>query len=135
MAQGSLHSDPLRNIIPPCHKSKDPNFGCNITFIFRYFGIQSEDNDYFFDEEWKAFEKQRLLEVKLAQSRKDPAKKLYVQNLLEEDVDYIHQHLFKNNGVIFICGGSMMAREVNNVIFKALTQEVKLPYKAFSLSS
>jgi hypothetical protein len=29
----------------------------------------------------------------------------------------------------------MMAREVGNVIFKAITIEVKLPYKAFSVSA
>lgn len=28
-----------------------------------------------------------------------------------------------------------MSRDVNNVIFKAITMEVKVPYKAFSLAS
>lgn len=45
------------------------------------------------------------------------------------------EHLFKRNGVIFMCGGKGMAQDVNNVIFKSLTIEAKMPYKAYSLSA
>jgi sulfite reductase alpha subunit-like flavoprotein len=54
---------------------------------------------------------------------------------LEKDVSWLTEHLFSHNGVIFICGGLEMSKSVSNVIFKALTAHVKMPYKAFSLSS
>jgi len=73
--------------------------------------------------------------VKLAQSRKDPNNKQYVQNILEKDLDKIVSHLFSENGLIYICGGSSMFKDVNAVIFKALTIHTKMPYKAYSLSS
>lgn len=73
-----------------------------------------------------------MIELRIAESRKNPHKKVYVQQLVEEDVDWIQEHLFRLNGVIFICGGQEMSREVTNSIFKAITAELKVPYKAFS---
>ena len=37
----------------------------------------------------------------------------------------------KHNGVIFICGGTEMSKDVANVIFKALVMHTNVPYKAF----
>jgi sulfite reductase alpha subunit-like flavoprotein len=58
-----------------------------------------------------------------------------VQNVLEKDVEWLCDHLFTQNGVIFICGGTEMSKDVGNVIFKSLVLHTKVPYKAFSLSS
>ncbi len=58
-----------------------------------------------------------------------------MQNVLEKDVEWLCDHLFKQNGVIFMCGGTGMAKDVDSVIFKALVLHVQVPYKAFSLSS
>lgn len=69
----------------------------------------------------------------MAESRRDPENKQYVQNLVEKDVEFIHEHLFKRNGVIFICGGTEMAKEINNCIFKAVSLECKVPYKAYTM--
>lgn len=48
--------------------------------------------------------------MRVAQSRKDPNNKQYVQHILEKDVDWLHDHIFKKNGVVFICGGLGMSR-------------------------
>ncbi len=76
-----------------------------------------------------------MLELRLAQSRKDPLKKQYVQHLLEEDLNWLQEHIFRNNGVVFICGGGSMCKDVGNVIFNAVAAETKVPYKAFALVS
>ena len=78
---------------------------------------------------------ENIVQVRLAQSRKDASKKEYVQNVLEKDVQWLSEHLFARKGVIFMCGGKGMAQDVNNVIFKSLTIQAKLPYKAYSLSA
>ena len=70
----------------------------------------------------------------MAQSRKDPNKKEYIQNLVEKDIEWLQDHLFKNNGVLFLCGGSAMAKDVNNVIFKAIMSEVQVSEKALRIS-
>ena len=74
-----------------------------------------------------------MIEMRVAQSRKDKNKKEYVQDVLEKDIDWLHDHIFKHNGVVFICGGASMSKDVNNVIFKAVSKEVTMPYKAFAL--
>ena len=74
-----------------------------------------------------------MVEVRVAESRRDPTKKEYVQHILEKDVKWIEEHLFERDGRIFICGGESMSREISQVIFKALTAHVKVAYKAFSL--
>ena len=50
-------------------------------------------------------------------------------------MDWLKDHLFERDGLIFICGGEKMSRDVNQVIFKALSAHTKVPYKAFSLSA
>lgn len=50
-----------------------------------YYGIQNEDHDYYFRSDFEEFEKQGLVEIRLAQSRKDPNKKTYIQELVEQD--------------------------------------------------
>jgi len=59
--------------------------------------------------------------------------KEYVQNVLWKDKDWLQQHLFRNNGVVFICGSGGMCEDVGNVFFNVVAALVKIPYKAFSL--
>lgn len=56
----------------------------------------------------------------MAQSRKNPQVKEYVQNVLEKDKNWLQEHIFKNNGVVFICGGGGMCKDVGNVIFNVV---------------
>jgi sulfite reductase alpha subunit-like flavoprotein len=50
-------------------------------------------------------------------------------------VAWLTDHLFKRNGVIFICGGEGMAKAVDKVIFQCLRAHVSVAYKAFTLSN
>ena len=43
--------------------------------------------------------------------------------------------MFKNNGVVFLCGGESMSKDIGQVIHNAIVAEVKMPYKAFTLKS
>ena len=52
--------------------------------------------------------------------------------MLEKDKDWLQQHLFRNNGVVFLCGSGGMCKDVGNVIFNVVATEVKIPYKAFA---
>lgn len=75
------------------------------------------------------------MEVKIAQSRKNPDKKEYVQNVLELDKEMLREHLFDKKGRLFICGGYGMAKSVNAVIFKAIVLQCKVPYKGFTIAT
>jgi sulfite reductase alpha subunit-like flavoprotein len=60
-------------------------------------------------------------------------KKVYVQDLLKEDRNFITSHLFENKGVIFICGSAEMGKAVEGEIFEAIKKIQKIPFKAFKL--
>jgi sulfite reductase alpha subunit-like flavoprotein len=91
--------------------------------------------DFYFGEEWKALERDGIVELRIAQSRKHPEHKVYVQHLLESDAGWLQEHLFRNNGVVFLCGGEGMSRDVNQVLHNVIVAETKIPYKAFTLKS
>ncbi len=44
-----------------------------------YYGIQNSETDYYFKSDLEQYEKDGIVEIKLAESRKDPTKKFYVQ--------------------------------------------------------
>ena len=73
--------------------------------------------------------------MRVAQSRKDANNKVYVQHLLQKDVPWLQEHIFKNNGVIFLCGGQGMSQEIDQVLHNVIVAEVKVPYKAFTKKS
>lgn len=98
-----------------------------------YYGIQNEDTDFYFRSDFEQYEKEGIIEIKLAQSRKDPNKKVYVQELVEADKQYFREHLFKTQGLIYLCGGKDMEKAVNAAIFKAITLECKVAYKGFTI--
>jgi cytochrome P450/NADPH-cytochrome P450 reductase len=60
-----------------------------------YYGIQNEDTDYYFKEDFIRYQKEGIVEIRLAQSRKDLNHKQYVQELVEEDKEHFREHLFK----------------------------------------
>lgn len=73
------------------------------------------------------------MKLRIAESRADPNNKVYVQNLVKEDKEFFGRHLMKDNGVIFVCGGSEMAKNVESQIFEAIKLYEKIPFKAFKL--
>lgn len=38
--------------------------------MFLYFGIQNKENDFYFREDWEKWEKEGILKVRVAESRK-----------------------------------------------------------------
>ncbi len=60
-----------------------------------YYGIQHEDNDFYFKDDFQKYEKEGIVEIKIAQSRKDPNHKQYIQELVEQDKELFREHLFK----------------------------------------
>ncbi len=57
--------------------------------LFRYFGIQNKNNDYYFKEEWEQWEKEGKIKLSIAESRPSEGEKKYVQHKLEEDVEFL----------------------------------------------
>ena len=52
--------------------------------MYLYYGIQNKENDFYFGEDWEKWEKEGIVSLRIAESRKTE-NKVYVQDLLKED--------------------------------------------------
>ena len=68
-------------------------------------------------DEWQEYEKKGIVKIRLAESRADPEKKVYIQELIKEDKVFLKEHLFDRKGLIFICGSNGMAKGVDTELF------------------
>lgn len=75
--------------------------------------------DYYFGEEWKQLEKEKVVELRIAESRRDPKKKTYVQDLLSRDKEWLAEHFFDRKGILLMCGGRAMSKSIHEVILQA----------------
>lgn len=82
-----------------------------------YFGCRNE-LDHIYREEIEQFEKQGIVTVHTAYSRKEKKPKIYVQHLMQENSAEIMRIL--EQGKLYICGdGSKMAPDVESCLQKA----------------
>ncbi|KAH7408563.1 hypothetical protein DE146DRAFT_378664 [Phaeosphaeria sp. MPI-PUGE-AT-0046c] len=71
-----------------------------------FFGCRNAEADYFFKDEWRELmEKGVPLEVSAAFSR-DQRQKVYVQDLIRQQGQRVHDALVTHNGIVYICGSS-----------------------------
>lgn len=85
-----------------------------------YFGCRYSTRDYTYRTELEQWVKDNKLELRLAFSR-DQANKVYVQNLLLQDSEYVYDLVHNQGAHIYICGdGANMAKDVHNVLIDIL---------------
>ncbi|CAK9086938.1 NADPH-dependent diflavin oxidoreductase 1 (NADPH-dependent FMN and FAD-containing oxidoreductase) [Durusdinium trenchii] len=91
-----------------------------------YFGCRSQAKDYYYAEEWQGLVAAgKLGSVRTAFSR-DQQRKIYVQNLLREDHEALHNILVRQGGVVFISGSAeRMPTEVREAIVEALGKHME----------
>ena len=78
-----------------------------------YFGCRREAVDFLYADELKgAVASGALAALRLAFSRDDPGKKVYVQQRVREDGAELWKLLGKEGGHAYICGGTSMGRDV-----------------------
>ncbi|MDB5092294.1 MAG: NADPH--cytochrome reductase, partial [Candidatus Eremiobacteraeota bacterium] len=85
-----------------------------------YFGCRRPDEDFLYREELEAFATEGIVELHVAFSRVDPAKR-YVQHLIAEQGDALWP-LLEAGAIVYVCGdGSRMEPDVRDA-FRALYQ-------------
>lgn len=94
-------------------KTLKQNVGTNVL----YFGCKKSTQDYIYQDELEAFQKDGVLnKLYLAFSREDESKKVYVQHLLLENADETWELLDKKGAHIYVCGGVKMGRDVSEAL-------------------
>jgi len=86
-----------------------------------FFGGRYSKSEYYYRDEFEAFEAEGLLKCCNAWSR-DTAKKVYVQHKITEEADSIWEHLGKNGskGYFFLCGSKQPEKDVFAALMKIM---------------
>jgi len=86
-----------------------------------YFGCRNHD-DWLYRQEMQTYATSLDLNLRIAFSRLDTNKKVYVQHLLRDDAKLVAEHI-KQGGYIYVCGdGASMAKDVHRALADVLYQ-------------
>ncbi|KAG5513853.1 hypothetical protein PMAC_000475 [Pneumocystis sp. 'macacae'] len=92
-----------------------------------FYGCRYKNIDFLYKDEWDEYKNVmgNLFEMYIAFSR-ETNKKIYVQDLLEQNSFKINK-ILECNGILYICGdAARMARKVNMILHKIIGEERKL---------
>jgi len=88
-----------------------------------YLGFRHSQKDFLFEEDWTEWSKLGLLEWRLAASRETDSK-IYVQDLLKEDLALIWKTIGERNGYVLISGSAgKMPEAVRDALKEACITE------------
>ncbi|OAB40482.1 NADPH--cytochrome reductase [Paenibacillus antarcticus] len=111
---------PFRGFLQTRKSLKDE--GQTIGEAHLYFGCRN-DTDFIYREELEQFEKEGVVTLHTAFSRKEGTSKTYVQHLLKQDSTEMIS-LLKGGGMLYVCGdGSKMAPDVEQTLVEAYQQD------------
>jgi len=90
-----------------------------------FFGCRHESKDFIYKDELKEFEKEGVITLHTAFSR-DTDKKVYVQNLMEQEALKIWE-LLEKGAHVYVCGDAKkMARDVHNQLLNIIRDYGKM---------
>jgi len=103
---------PMRSLI---YERQLPN-------VHLYFGCRSKLKDDYYRDEWNTLLQSRKLgSVRTAYSRDDPKRKIYVQNLVDEDQERLADLILNNGAAVYISGSAKrMPNDVKEALIAAL---------------
>jgi sulfite reductase alpha subunit-like flavoprotein len=83
-----------------------------------FFGCRDKSKDYLYGDELDAFAKDgTLTKICVAESRKDPGTKVYVQDLMRQHSRRLRELIVDQDAFIFVCGdGHGMAKDVHGAL-------------------
>ena len=90
-----------------------------------FFGCRDVAKDFLYEKDLTCFKSiGTLSELFIAESRKNPLKKTYVQHLMLERKDMLKEMILEKNGYVFVCGdGANMAKDVHNALVEIVSTD------------
>ena len=89
-----------------------------------FFGARHRSVDYIFQDEIEYLASECTLTAVFEAFSRDDTKKVYVQDILETKKDMVNRILFKNKGVLYLCGSNSMIRDCLEVV-RELFRQIK----------
>ncbi|KAJ9064526.1 sulfite reductase [NADPH] flavoprotein component [Entomophthora muscae] len=86
-----------------------------------YFGSRHRASEYLYGEELdKYFATKSLTSLRLAFSRDQP-NKIYIQTLMQQDLEQLQHHLLHRKGSFYLCGPTWPEKDVRHALIQALS--------------
>jgi len=102
--------------------------GATVGNMTLFFGGRYSKTEYYYRDEFEAFEKEGIVKCCNAWSRDTPGKKVYVQHKIQEEQDDIWEHLGKpgSTGYFFLCGSKQPEKDVYKMLLSIMQNKGKM---------
>lgn len=97
------------------------NQNLEVNTIVMLFGSKNKSYDFIFEEEISKWKSQNLIESLYLAFSRDQEKKIYIQNVLNQNAECLKDVMSK--GIIYVCGGVSMGHEINLELERIFTKE------------
>ena len=90
--------------------------------MFVFFGCRNRDEDYIYMDDMVDANSNGIITALHEAFSREEERKYYVQDILMFKGSLIDDVLFKENGIIYLCGNTGMAKNVKEVVLKAICE-------------
>jgi len=117
---------PFRAFVEQRQFQKDR--GTKVGTMTLFFGGRYSKTEYYYRDEFEAFEKEGIVKCCNAWSRDTPGKKVYVQHKIQEEEDDIWEHLGRpgSKGYFFLCGSKQPEKDVYKTLLGIMQSKGKM---------
>jgi len=98
--------------------------GMQVGPIVLYFGARHRHEEWLYGDEWDAFAKEGLVELRLAFSR-DQKDKVYIQHKIQADAALVRKYMGEQGGFFYLCGPTWPVPDVTNAVAAGLDERFK----------
>mmetsp|Transcript_23600 Transcript_23600/g.57162 ORF Transcript_23600/g.57162 Transcript_23600/m.57162 type:complete len:969 (+) Transcript_23600:326-3232(+) len=92
-----------------------------------FFGCQKRNLDYLYGAELENFEDNGTLNAFHVAFSREQEKKVYVQDLMLKNAEYVYRLVVEKGGYLFVCGdGTRMAKDVMNAMIQIIVKQGKM---------
>ncbi|KAI8904785.1 hypothetical protein EDD86DRAFT_212778 [Gorgonomyces haynaldii] len=97
--------------------------GVNVGPMVLYFGSRYRAMEYLYGEEMEAYQKDKIVQLRLAFSR-DQKRKIYIQHRMEEDLELLYDLMVTKKGAFYLCGPTWPVPDVTNALLKVFSKSM-----------
>jgi len=117
---------PFRAFLQEAIFLKNKNDGKALGPITLFFGCRNRKKDFIYREELEEAETQKVCQKLLIAFSREEKKKVYVQDLMKENADYLWDLLQNKRASMYVCGGAAMGKSVRELIRRILETNGKM---------
>jgi len=120
---------PFKAFIDEKRYEKNDSGSSKFGKMYIFFGCRNRDEDYIYKEEMMDANSDGTITALHEAFSREEDKKYYVQDILKFKPQLITDILFKDNGIIYLCGNTGMSKNIKECIKNAVADYFKKDYE------